>query len=218
LLPASTGKLDALVKGLYERPGLQIEIEGSIDSKADLDALRRGKLEKELREKKWKSLRRSEQARLKPEEVQLTPEERADYLKAAYTVAFSPEAIAARTTQDGTNTSMTTRGSSTNRSSGAPAPERNTPDFNRLEKGATALLRVATATELKLPAKDMEAQMLETIPVTTSDFESLATKRAQRVKEYILKDGKVEPERIFLTQSGREAVTTKGSRVYLHLQ
>jgi hypothetical protein len=113
---------------------------------------------------------------------------------------------------------MSTRGSSTNRSSGAPGPERNTPDFNRLEKGATALLKVATATELKLPAKDMEAQMLETIPVTTSDFESLATMRAQRVKEYILKDGKVEPERIFLTQSGREAVTTKGSRVYLHLQ
>jgi hypothetical protein len=204
-----------LIKGLYERPGLQIEIEGSIDSKADLEALRRGKLEQELREKKWKSLRRSEQARLRSEEVQLTAEERADYLKAAYTVTFSPEAMAARG-QQGTNSQTMPRINSTNRSS-AP-PERSSSEFSRVEKGATALLKVATAAEVKLPAKDMEAQMLETIPVTKSDFESLASKRAQRVKEYILKAGKVEPERILLAQSGREAVTTKGSRVYLHLQ
>ena len=68
MLPASVEKLDALVKGLYERPGLQLEIEGSVDAKTDLEALRRLKLEKEFRVQKWKSLRKSEQARLTLEE------------------------------------------------------------------------------------------------------------------------------------------------------
>lgn len=216
LLPASIEKLDALVKGLYERPGLQVEIEGSVDAKTDLDALRRQKLQKEFLVKKWKSLRKSEQARVTPDEVQLAPEERADYLKVAYAAAFSPEAVAARARKSEA-TNSTAISSSTNRTSQAIVL-RGGADVDFLEKGATALLKKGTSIDAKLPAQDLEAQLLETIEVTTSDFRALATERAQRVKEYILKTGQAEPERIFLMQSGSEAVAIKGSRAYLHLQ
>ncbi len=212
LLPASIEKLDALVKGLYERPGLQLEIEGSIDPNTDLNAIRYQKLEKQFRAKKWKSLRKSEQARLTPDEVQLAPEERVDYLKAAYAAAFSPEAIAARVSKSGTTDSPA--GSSTNRTAKTTAPVRSR--LNPLEKGATALMKQATPIGAQLPSQDLEAQLLESIEVTTSDFEALATQRAQRVRDYILKSGNVESERIFLTQSAIQ--TIKGSRVYLHLQ
>lgn len=217
LLPASIEKLDTLVKGLYERPGLQLEIEGSVDPNTDLNALRSQKLQNEFRTKKWKSLRKSEQARVTPAEVELAPEEFADYLKAAYAAAFSPQAIAARASPSGTTNSVMTS-SSTNRSSKALPPTRRSSEVNPVEKGATELMKKAASGETKLPTQDLEAQLLKTIEVTTSDFEALATERAQRIKEYILKTGKAEPERIFLRQLGGQAVTFKGSRAYLHLQ
>lgn len=217
LLPASIEKLDKLVKGLYERPDLQLEIEGSVDPSTDLDALRSQKLQKEFRTKKWKSLRKSEQARVTPAEVELAPEEFADYLKAAHAAAFSPQAIAARASQSGTTNSVMTS-SSSNRSSKALLPARRSPEVNPVEKGATELMKKAASGETNLPVQDLEAQLLKTIEVTTSDFEALAAERAQRIKEYILQTGKAEPERIFLMQPGGQAVTFKGSRVYLHLQ
>src|SRR5262249_30214213 len=67
-------KLDALAKGLYERPGLQLEIEPSTDPAADGDALRRLKLEKTFRTQKWTSLRKSERAQITAEQEQLSPE------------------------------------------------------------------------------------------------------------------------------------------------
>ncbi len=217
LLPASTEKLDTLVKGLYERPGLQVEIEGSVDPVTDLDALRRLKLQKEFLTRKWKSLRKSEQARVKPDEVQLAPEERADYLKAAYAAAFSDQAIARRANPSSpTNSSMT--GKSTTRASKVVAPRQGRTELNPVEKGATALMKEATGVKAGPAAQDLEAQLLGTIEVTSSDFEVLATERARRVKDYILRTGQVEAERIFLTQAGAQAVTQKGSRVYLHLQ
>ena len=49
LTAASIDKLGAIVNALYERPGLELEIEGSIDPQSDRDVLRHQKLEKELR-------------------------------------------------------------------------------------------------------------------------------------------------------------------------
>lgn len=53
LLPAALAKLDLLANGLYERPELQLEIEGSADPQTDLEALRREKLNQQLRVQKW---------------------------------------------------------------------------------------------------------------------------------------------------------------------
>ncbi|MGZ5545606.1 MAG: hypothetical protein ACXWIU_13115, partial [Limisphaerales bacterium] len=83
-------------------------------------------------------------------------------------------------------------------------------------KGAAGLMTSALD-NIKVPANDMESQLLETIEVSNDDLQTLANNRAQRVKEYVLKIGKVEAARVFLTQS-TAGTTTKGSRVYLHLQ
>jgi hypothetical protein len=84
-------------------------------------------------------------------------------------------------------------------------------------KGAANLVK-ASWQNITVPANDMESQLLETVKVSTDEFQTLANDRAQRVKEYVLKTGKVEAARVFLTQSGSTAMSTKGSRVYLHLQ
>jgi hypothetical protein len=208
LSAASIEKLDALAKGLYERPGLQVEIEGSIDPEADRAGLQRQKLLREFQLKKWKSLRRAEQARVSPEQLQLSPEDIDEFMKAAYTVAFSPQAVAAR---------------AANNPNASPAsgqarqePTRAEPDATA--KGATALVRKTEIVAAGGTGGDLEAQLLQTIEITSDDFDRLAADRAKRVKDYIVEKGQVEPERIFLSQSGATAVTSKGSRVYLHLR
>jgi uncharacterized protein involved in outer membrane biogenesis len=51
-----------------------------------------------------------------------------------------------------------------------------------------------------IPAPEMEKLMLTHIEVKESDLRSLASQRAMRVKEAILKSGQVEPERIFIIE------------------
>jgi len=208
LQDATRQKLDLVAKGLFERPGLQLEIEGSVDAAADRTALLRLKLQKEFRTKKWAALRKAERSRLTPEQVELTPEEYNEYLTQAHAEAFSPEAAAARVAR-----------------TGAPVPPaapvgRAVPRAAQTEvvKGATALIRGNQRTETKLPAQDLEGQLLETIEITGSDFDLLASERARRVKDYLLQTGRIEPERVFLAEKVDDAKAGKGSRVYLHLR
>jgi hypothetical protein len=209
LSASSSAKLDSIVKGLYERPGLQLEIEGSVDEAVDRDALKRQKLDKNFRAQKWNSLRASDQARLSVDQVQLTPDERAAYVKSAYALAFSSGASGARAVNGGTTNLATTA---------APKPLSPTGRVTGSEKGATALLKPQPTVETKQAAPDMETELMETIQVSPGDFDSLATQRAQRVKEYILKAGNVEPERLFVRQEGGKETSYKGSKVFLHLQ
>ncbi len=63
-----------------------------------------------------------------------------------------------------------------------------------------------------------ELALLNSISVTDQDFQGLATDRAKAVREYILQSGKVEAERLFLTEAKAGSMKTEGPRVYLQLQ
>lgn len=213
LQDATRQKLDLVAKGLFERPGLQLEIEGSADATADRNALRRMKLQKEFRTKKWTALRKSERSRLTPEQIELTPEEYNESLKQAHAEAFSPEAVAARAARTGVAASPSVRPTTAAAGSAAPRAAQT-----EVVKGATALMKDVQRAEPKLPAQDLEGQLFETIEITESDFSLLANERAKRVKEYLLQNGRVEPERVFMAEKGDDTKSAKGSRVYLHLR
>ena len=213
-----TNKLETLVNGLYERPGLQLEIAGSIDPDADRDGLRRVALDKQLRTAKWQSLRKSERATVTPEQLTLTPEERAKFLKRI------SEATPSKTTDVVATNSPT----STNQTLAASAPRPATGPANA--KGATLLMRQPTdSTEVLAleprpvspaasPVLEIEQALRNNILISNSDFESLATERAKVIRAYILQTGKVEAERIFLTESQPGGVKTNGSKVFLQLR
>jgi hypothetical protein len=213
LQEASKQKLDAVARGLFERPGLQLEIEGSADAAADRDGLRRLKLEKEFRTKKWTALRKADRAQITPEQVELTPEEYNDYLKQAHAAAFSPEAIAARAAKSGAATPPTTAPATT--PAGATVPRATQTE---VVKGATALIRDTQRAAPPLPAQNLEGQLLELIEISESDFSLLAAERARRVKGYLIEMAKVEPERVFLAEKPDDTRPARGSRVYLHLR
>jgi hypothetical protein len=208
-----------MAKGLYERPGLQLEIEPSTDPAADGDALRRLKLEKTFRTQKWTSLRKSERAQITAEQVQLTPEDYQNYLKQA-AAALPPAAGVAATnrvatvSQTGEAVPKTTSGKTTALGANPEA----------YVKGATALISnrkpeaPARAQAQVAIAPDLEKLVLATIPISDTDFAQLATARAKRVQEYLATNGKVEAERMFLAEKPDETKPAQGSRVYLHLR
>ena len=127
LLPANEQKLDSLVKGLYERPGLQLEIAGSIDPEADRDGLRRASLEKQIRTRQWTSLRKSERATTTPGQLTLTPEQHTAWVKKLYSEAVGKGVINAAFIAANTNLIAIA----------AQIPSRS----GKTEKGATILMK-----------------------------------------------------------------------------
>jgi len=205
LPPGGVEKLAALAKGLYERPGLQVEIEGSVEPMADRDALARRKLESELRAVKWAALRKSEQAQVTAEQVVITPQEFEDYLKRTYARATSPES-------PGVRTNLVTSAPS------SPVPEASKKSRKtEIEKGAERMVtkpKVAPAA----PADGMRLQASQLVDITDNDLRQLASRRAERVKEYLLQTGKVESERVLFAEATEDAMVVKGRRVNLQLR
>lgn len=214
----SQKKLDVLVKALYDRPGLQLNISGSIDPVNDHDGLQRAALEKELRMRQWMSLSKSKRDGIIPGQTVLTQDERAQWIKNLYAEdlangKISPSliagntnlaAIAARIKSVPQNIKLAIllvqKSQSSQNNSGAvpvaPAPQQHT---------------------LPPPADPMEALLDATMPVADSDLETLAISRAKAVRDYILQSGKVEAGRLFLGQSQGGGLRQDGSRVYLEL-
>ncbi len=92
-----------------------------------------------------------------------------------------------------------------------------------------------------LPLADMEGRLAEVVEVPLDDLRALAATRAQVVRDYLINEGKISPERLFLTQSAAPEVPaetvvstetaapvegavappakpSKGPRVFLELQ
>jgi hypothetical protein len=228
LQPEGTNKLDSLVKGLYERPGLQLEIAGSIDPNADRDGVRRVALEKQLRTAKWQSLRKSERTTTTPEQLSLTPDERTKFLQKLYDEASSKGPVQPPVASaPATNLAAAPAIAITKKQTLPP----------EITKGATMLMQHKTAPATAIPATaatapstnaaatastevagEIEHALLNSIAISDSDFETLASDRAKAVRDYILQTGKVEAERIFLTESQPGGFKANGSKVYLQLR
>ena len=219
LTPADKQKLDTLVKALFARPGLKLEISGSIDPTADHDGLQRVFLEKQLHMRKWLSLRKSQQATVTPEQITLTPAERADLVKKLYNEAWAKGQI-----------TPAMLAANTNLAAAVAQIKSKTP---KIQKDATILMKglpasaqpaagtiTTTPSELKLPpiTDPMEVLLLASIPVTDNDFEALVSERAKAVRAYILATGKVEAKRLFLAENQTGGVRSDGSRAYLQFR
>jgi hypothetical protein len=216
LLPDSTKKLDSLVKGLYARPALQLEISGSIDPASDRDGLQRIALEKQLRLRQWQSLGKSDRAKTTPDQIVLTPDERAALVKKLFSEAEASGKIIPALIAENTNLTAAVA---------QVIARKLTP-----KKGAEFLIKTAQTTgpksssavsaQSKLPptADPLEMLVSATLPVSESDLEALATERAKTVRAYILQSGQVEDTRLFLTENRTGGVRSDGSRVYLQFQ
>ena len=215
LQAGGTNQLNTLVKALYERPGLQLEIEGSVDPTIDREGLRRVKLDKQLRLAKWQSLSASERSSTPADQIALAPEERAMFEKTLFDVGVQQGQIQMP--------------SSSSQPTDKPAAQitRSVKRSPEPAKGATLLMRQSPS-ELLLAAaaaspeasagNPVEQALLNNISIGDNDFIELASNRAKAVRDYLLQSGKVESERIFLTENQSGGVKTNGSKAFLQLR
>jgi hypothetical protein len=218
LSPASTNKLESLVKGLYARPALQLEISGSIDPASDRDGLQRVALEKQLHTYKWQLLGKSQRATTTPGQIILTPGERTSLVHKFFSEAetagkITPALIAANTNLTAAIAQLTARKASDKKA--ATLLMKTAPASAPKSSGTAA---APAQSKLAPPADPMEALLLATFPISDGDLEMLAADRAKAVRAYILSTGKVEAARLFLTENQTGGVRSDGSRVYLQFQ
>jgi hypothetical protein len=200
--------LDSLLKGLYARPALNLEIAGSIDPEGDREGLQRAALDHEIRTRLWQKFHKAEQATNTVDAIVLTPEARAKWVKRIYAEAqadgkITPELLAA-------NSNLVAYAAQV------------LPRKDAFEKGATKLKRGGGAPKSAaeagyrthlVPLPDpTEAVLLATFPVGDADFATLAASRAQAVEDYLLASGKVTAARLFLKQG---ELRRDGSKVVL---
>ena len=211
-----TKKLDSLAKGLFNRPGLNLEISGSIDSDGDREGLQRAALDREIRQRVWMKLRKAEQATNSVDQIVLAPDDRARWVKKIYGEAvaagkITPELIAANTNLAAYAAKVLPHKLTANKQAS---------QLMHFENGAAKekAARAAYQTKLVPPPDPMEAVLLATYPVSQGDFEMLAASRAKAVQAYLLQAGKVEAARLFLKQSDSGGLRNDGSRVYLQFR
>jgi hypothetical protein len=214
---ASKKKLDVLVKALYNRPGLQLEISGSVDPVTDRYGLQQMAFEKELRTREWQSLRKSQKESTTPGEIVLTPKQRSHLVKGLYDEALrdgriSPAILAANTNLAAIAAQI-------------KSPEvKSVKEAQYLTKSSGPGSKPAPAPpapsqkKLPVPADPMEALLIVIIPVSENDLETLAMNRAKAVRGYISNNGQVDTSRLFLAQSPGGTLRQDGSRVYLQLE
>ncbi|MEJ2158832.1 MAG: hypothetical protein P8X96_26175 [Desulfobacteraceae bacterium] len=84
-------KLDTLAKILYERPGLNLEIQGQVNPAEDIDGLRRLRFDAQLKASKLKKLMAGGKKAVPLEQIHLNVEERGKLVKKAYDAAQFPK-------------------------------------------------------------------------------------------------------------------------------
>ncbi|NMG71859.1 DUF748 domain-containing protein [Parazoarcus communis] len=70
----------------------------------------------------------------------------------------------------------------------------------------------------RLPAAEMEALLLADIKVSEADLKALALRRAQLVRDWLVQEGQVAADRVFLVSPNSEQLADGGHRVHFSLR
>lgn len=224
LLPTERPKLDTMTKALANRPGLSLAIEGSTDGKADTGALKRKKLAALVRSRIWEERRAADPDIAPPEQLEISPEAHAAMVKKLHDEKFPSGA--------GSNDATEPVG---------PRPPPSVVPSPRADANKSLFRRLVDALRSDKPAgnpveraepvspptddlvtgpaqEEMTGRLVEAMEVTEDDLRALAGARAQRVRDYFLREGKITADRLFLAQGNATGKESKGPRVLLSLQ
>jgi hypothetical protein len=242
---AEAQKLDKLVKALYERPTLNLEIAGSFDPDQDRAALARLKLEQHTKILRLKELTEAGQTVPSIETLQLEPAARERLLKQIFTelgtnqtlvlqaAATAPDTNAAVAASAGALAGQGGQAAAAKVSSGRTA--RKSPAATE-DKGAKALMMSVSKSSATgkssfrthpLPAnpdgapltlEQIEAKLVSAIQVSVDEQRDLIKRRARAVQSRILQSGQVAAERLFIVTPKSAGASVKGEhRVNLSL-
>lgn len=225
LIEGDLDKLGKLASALAKRPSLSLEIEGVVDPALDRDALARRKLSDQIKARRLQELSVKDRASQSSETFQIEPEERDRLLRAAFIERFGTN-IAMIIQTNLARLTATNQPSAPAAAKVAPRPKlgpvariakvfrgggHKTPAEKRLTKADRQALVLATP-EL------MEGLLVEKVEVTDDEFRQLMTARARCVQDWLLQNGHVAADRLFLLAPKPVDAAYRGeSRVNLSL-
>jgi hypothetical protein len=236
-------KLDKLVKALFERPAVSLEIAGSFDPEQDRAARARLKLEQHLKILRLKELTDAGKSAPSLAALQLEPAERERLLKQVFTGLGTNETLVLEAVAAGTDTNALagvpvaamTRQGGQSPAAKVPGKTGRTNPAASGSKGARELMttgakRPAAATPASraqppaapdgapLTLDQIEARLVSFIQVSENEQRDLIKQRALAVQAFILQSGKVTAERLFIVTPKSTGASAKGqSRVNLSL-
>lgn len=225
LTDAEREKLAKLAKALVERPSLNLEVTATYDHEQDRLGIARAKLRRFLKEKKLKSMPPAQAQTMSIDDVVLDEPEYERMVRETYealTVATRNAPPGADLTLENLPPPPKPRSrflgflSKLNPFGGK---DQATPPLDSRVAGASSADGAPQAAALSLA--EMEQALLDMQPVTDHDFEQLRKDRAEIVHNYLIDQGEIEPERVFVTASktgeAEGAETIQGSRALLSL-
>ncbi|NLD55487.1 MAG: DUF748 domain-containing protein [Burkholderiaceae bacterium] len=205
LSDASLQRLETIAKALAQRPALKLEVAGRVDPAAEGDAIRRERLEQQLRALKRRELRDDQQARAAASprgagreqqeargsaRVTVTREERPALLRELYQ-SLPGQDLAPRPARD--------VGGKAADDAARASPKEQTPGSTGQEETAAETVQEPAGTGPAAPdGAEMERRLLEAIEVDAESVRRLANRRADTVRGWLASQGKIDRERIFL--------------------
>jgi hypothetical protein len=214
LTDINKSKLDTIITSLDERPGIDVEIAGFVDSKNDMEMLLSKEFDRKVKYQKYIQLVNKGENVATVDEIIIGPEEYEKYLKKAFKANSKAKDINVKISRKDENyiSQMKTL----------------IKDSIKYLKKAFKANNKAKDINVKISRKDenyisqMETLIKDSIKITEADLRLLAKKRMQSIKTYILESGKVETERLFLIKTGtlspEKNDKLKESRVELSLK
>jgi hypothetical protein len=158
-------RLEALAEILNDRPALELEISGQVDSAVDHEGLKQAILQDKVKTQKLAEQTEKGIAGGAITDVTLTPEEYSKYLEVAY-------------------------------------------KKEKFEKPKNVI-----GLSKSLPNAEMEQLMLTNIQINDNDLAALAERRAQAARNWLIENGKIPDERIFVVSvEAKEDEQKKGNR------
>ena len=226
LVEGELDKLGKLAAALAKRPALNLSIEGAVDLKLDRDALARQQLAEQLKAMRLQELTAKGRAAEPDTTFQVEPEARERLLRAAFVEQFGTNIAAIIQTN-------LARLVTTNQPAPTAATAKAKPRRSLLQHFTTLFARDSagrTKTEKHLPKADrqalglatpelMEDLLAERVQVGNDQFRQLMSARARWVQDWLLQNGQIAADRIFLVASKSLDANHQGQcRVSLSLE
>jgi uncharacterized protein involved in outer membrane biogenesis len=227
LRESETKKLDTLAKALYERPSLNLEINGSADPSKDREALARVRFEEQIKALWIKEQNDSNPTNATLEQVKVEPKAYERLVRKTYRKtlgSYRPTESASEVKSVATTNAPSATATNTEVKLVKSAPARQKvwgPGREVAEHGS--LLLFSPAKLVKTPAKtaaviaatngqpapkeltprqeelaDMEDQLVKKFQISDDDLRDLMQGRANKVQAYLLQTEKVTAERLFI--------------------
>lgn len=225
LTPQAQDKLASLAKALAARPELQVVAVGNVDMEADGWVLKEGKVDQQLRQVRWNSLRAAARATTKPEDLSLPPDIRGSLVEQAYRdlivtnpqlafVAVPELVVQSRTNQTATATTRPEFQKGASRLiAGGWSPTPATQWQTKTNVTAAVVAPMGKPTQ-----QQMEDSLAAAQKLVAADYVALARARAERVRAHLVGQLQIAADRVLFGDPESGPYGTSGNRVTLQLQ